>query len=147
MVLKLFFDISISFRFSKISVECTLHSEAPPCSSLQLNSLNFSQVFVQLTPAFIFSIMCCAFHIEANAVQKRHLHEKKCQRMPRWHLNFYIVPTWVVYIWFSLLQLTAELCDLSQAEKNILLIKFSFSEKTTIFRSYLSIVLTNQLIY
>ena len=30
MVLKLFFDISISFRFLKISVECTLHSEAPP---------------------------------------------------------------------------------------------------------------------
>ena len=30
MVLKLFFDISTSFRFSKISVECTLHSEAPP---------------------------------------------------------------------------------------------------------------------
>ena len=30
MLLKLFFDISTSFRFSKISVECTLHSEAPP---------------------------------------------------------------------------------------------------------------------
>ena len=29
--IKTFFDISISFRFSKISVECTLHSEAPPC--------------------------------------------------------------------------------------------------------------------
>ena len=30
MVLKLSFDISTSFRFSKISVKCTLHSEAPP---------------------------------------------------------------------------------------------------------------------
>ena len=38
MVLKLFFDISISFRFSKISVECTLHSEAPPWSN-QLEDL------------------------------------------------------------------------------------------------------------
>ena len=27
------FDISTGFRFSKISVECTLHSEAPPCLS------------------------------------------------------------------------------------------------------------------
>ena len=30
MVLKLFFDISTSFRFSKDQCECTLHSEAPP---------------------------------------------------------------------------------------------------------------------
>ena len=29
MVLKLFFDISTSFRFSKDQCECTLHSEAP----------------------------------------------------------------------------------------------------------------------
>ena len=38
MVLKLFFDISISFGFSKISVECTLHSEAPPCINMALSS-------------------------------------------------------------------------------------------------------------
>ena len=30
MVLKLFFDIATGFRFSKISEECPLHSEAPP---------------------------------------------------------------------------------------------------------------------
>ena len=33
MVLKLFFDISTSFRFSKDQCECTLHSEAPPWSN------------------------------------------------------------------------------------------------------------------
>ena len=31
VVLKLFFDISTSFKFSKDQCECTLHSEAPPC--------------------------------------------------------------------------------------------------------------------
>ena len=36
MVLKLFFDISTSFRFSKDQCECTLHSEAPPCITLLL---------------------------------------------------------------------------------------------------------------
>ena len=35
MVLKLFFDISTSFRFTKDQCECTLHSEAPPCLSRQ----------------------------------------------------------------------------------------------------------------
>ena len=34
MVLKSFFDISTSFRFSKDQCECTLHSEAPPCTYL-----------------------------------------------------------------------------------------------------------------
>ena len=33
MMLKLLFDFSTGFRFSKISVECTFHSEAPPCIS------------------------------------------------------------------------------------------------------------------
>ena len=33
MVLKSFFDISTSFRFSKDQCECTLHSEASPCFS------------------------------------------------------------------------------------------------------------------
>ena len=38
MVLKLFFDISTSFRFSKDQCECTLHSEAPPWLYPQLIS-------------------------------------------------------------------------------------------------------------
>ena len=40
----------------------------------------------------------------------------------------------MVYIWFSLLQLTAELCDLSQAEKkNLLLQAEQIHQMVTLF--------------
>ena len=43
MVLKLFFDISTSFRFSKDQCECTLHSEAPPWYNLRVLSVLYTK--------------------------------------------------------------------------------------------------------
>ena len=36
MMLKRFFDVSTDFRFSKISVECSVHICSCPCTNVQL---------------------------------------------------------------------------------------------------------------
>jgi hypothetical protein len=51
IMLLLLFDFFTGFRFSKISVECTLHSEAPPCfiiPCLQGQPLGFDTKYLAL---------------------------------------------------------------------------------------------------
>ena len=101
MMLKIFFDISTGFKFSKISVECSVHSCSCPCSKVEhftcfvipCQTGLMVEVDSKVLHPPIFSLgLLNAYKVQTDLFQFVVLNEKRCYLLYLIYTVYVITP-------------------------------------------------------